>query len=63
MESASEKVKLTTRSGKVFSDPKADDLRLKTRRGTVISKPQSFDFARKKIVNAKVNLAGSRKAK
>ena len=50
-------VKLTTRSGKVFSTSKVDDLRLKTQRGTVISKPQSFDFAKKKLVKAKANLA------
>ena len=56
-EISADKVKLTTRSGKVFSDSKGDDFHLKTRRGTVISKPQSFDFAKKKLVNAKANLA------
>ena len=54
---STERVKLTTRSGQVFSNSKVDDLPLKTRRGTVISKPQSFDFAKKKLVNAKANLA------
>ena len=59
-ENGTENIKLATRSGKVFSEPKTEDLRLRTRRGTIISKPQSFDFAKKKLVNAKANMAAKK---